>query len=185
LQPDGVDDWLVTPNIDFSGTDKATMFAGVRKLSDAAFGIIAELTTNSDNLPGFFNAISTSNGDASRRTYAFGTRGTVERNLVAIGLHSAPDSAVLSSLHDNAAASGSQIIARRNGAVGNKLSDLTPTSAGNFSNAPLYIGSRAGTSFPLNAQIFGLAVVGKLASAEEIRLAQRELIKRTPQATLA
>jgi hypothetical protein len=46
LSFDGVDDWLVTPSIDFTGTDKMTVLAGVRKLSDAR-GIVVELNDGS------------------------------------------------------------------------------------------------------------------------------------------
>jgi hypothetical protein len=36
LRFDGVDDFLQTSSINFTSTDKMTVFAGVRKLSDAA-----------------------------------------------------------------------------------------------------------------------------------------------------
>ena len=48
LQPDGVDDGMATASIDFSGTDKVTVFAAVRSFVDTPQGIIFE---NPSTLP--------------------------------------------------------------------------------------------------------------------------------------
>ena len=51
---DGVDDFLVTNSINFTSTDKMTVFAGVRKLSDIGNGTIAELSAAADSNNGSF-----------------------------------------------------------------------------------------------------------------------------------
>jgi hypothetical protein len=176
LQPDGVDDWLVTPNINFSGTDAVTVFGAVRCLSDANIGTLLELSTNSSTTNGTFALLDRGNANPS---VSWRSRGNVE-NVIDITRGAAPISSVYAA---QGRISTDFSTLRRNGVeIGSSTADQ---GAGNFANAPLYIGRRNGTTNAFNGQIFGLAVVGKLASAEEIRLAQRELIKRTPQATLA
>jgi hypothetical protein len=185
LQFDGVDDWLSTAAIDFSGTDKMSVFAGVRKLSDAAYQQVIELTSSADTQNGSFGiAVATNTGDASRRTYGFATRGTVQRNLQTIGPHAAPDSSVLTGQLDNAAATGSQIVQRRNGQAGNVLGDIEPTSAGNYANSTLFIGRRNGASLAYNGLLFGLVARGVLSSTAEIRQAEKLLARRTSEVTL-
>lgn len=43
LEFDGSDDFLVTNSIDFTATDEVSLFAGVRKLSDVATGMVCEI----------------------------------------------------------------------------------------------------------------------------------------------
>jgi hypothetical protein len=184
LQFDGVDDFLVTPNIDFSGTDKASVFAATQKLSDAGVGTIIEQGPNSDTGTGFSVGTSSANGDAARRTYIFRTRGTTASNNMTIGNHAAPEYAVLTSLHDTAAASGSQSISRRNGVAGNVVSDINPTSSGNYLNSPIHIGRRGGISLSYNGLLFGLIARGILSTTNEIRQAEKLLANKTPQISL-
>ena len=161
LMFDGVDDFLVTPAIDLTGTDKVGVFAGVRKLSDAAAGIIAELSAITTSSAGSFYFAS---GDGLRlwSSLARGTASAVStQNASAPG--PAPDTAVLSITHD---ISGDLSRMRRNGVVGTDA--VGDKGAGNFGNYPLYIGRRGGTSLPFNGLLYGLIVPGKLPSAAEI-----------------
>ena len=70
---DGVDDFLQTNSIDFTATDKVNLFAGVRKLSDAAIGMVVELSNILNSNNGSFNMFAP--GGAAPR-FDFLTRGT-------------------------------------------------------------------------------------------------------------
>jgi hypothetical protein len=177
LQPDGVDDGLITPSIDFSGTNKITGFSATIKLNDAASGTIYEfgqsgLTTSLLRLlaPRTALAANYSVGAATASTFAEAT---------ASGFAS-PHSAVIRAFADSSVPS-TQIAVNGSSAVSSSAS----IGAGNFGNHTITIGYRAGNTNYFNGQIFGIAIVGKTPSAEEIRLVKREMIKRLPQATLA
>lgn len=152
LSFDGVDDFMVTPTIT-PGIDKAQVFAGVRKLSDAAAGIVAELSaTVSSNAGSFYLAAPE---DLSIR-YSSLSRGSLSASIgmrsdVTTG--SAPDTAVLAVTHDIA---GDLSTIRRNGVAGtNRTGDK---GTGNFLAYPLYIGRRGGTTLPFNGQLYSLIV---------------------------
>lgn len=55
LKTDGVDDWMQTNSINFTSTDKMTVWAGVRKVVDSGtVGVICELSSDSVNTNGTF-----------------------------------------------------------------------------------------------------------------------------------
>jgi hypothetical protein len=149
LSFDGSDDFLLTGNI-VPGTDKAQVFAGLRKLSDAAFGTVAEFSVASNTNNGSFH-LGAPGGTASA-TYFWRSRGTVEASVTPSGFI-APITNVLTGTADIAAdicvlrANGTQIATNTNN-----------QGTGNYGNYPLYIGRRAGTALPLNGQLFGLIV---------------------------
>ena len=57
---------------------------------------------------------------------------------------------------------------RRNGAANNYANSGATTTAGNFSNNPLYIGRRGGTSAPLNGRLYSLIIRGAATNAQQI-----------------
>jgi hypothetical protein len=174
-QCDGFDDFLVTGNIDFTGTDKVTVIAGIRKESDSAAGIVCESGATSDTTAGTFAVgTSTLSGDASRRTYFCTLNGTQAASFGA-SLFAAPHTAVVSSIFDIAGADrATEITPRVNGAIptltgGNNASAGT----GNFSSQPIYIGRRGGSSSPFNGRLYRLIVIGRALTASELSQAER------------
>ena len=155
---DGVDDFLSTGSIDFTSTDKMTVVAGVRKLSDAAGGMLLELSANFNGTAGSLYLLS---HDSGGREWASSARGTATAALghAAWDGTLAPDTAVLSVTHDIA---GDLSRMRRNGVVRND--GTADKGAGNFNNQALYIGRRAGTSFPFNGHLYQLVVRGALTA---------------------
>jgi len=147
---DGGSDSMVSSTIT-PGIDKAQVFAGVRKLSDAT-GMLAELSADLNGSAGsfFFTA-----PDNSSNRYASSSRGSAPAAIgqaASTGLSGAPpDTAVLTATHDIA---GDLSTIRRNLVAGN--SGTGDKGTGNFLAYPLYVGARAGTSFPFNGQLFGL-----------------------------
>jgi hypothetical protein len=153
---------LSTSAIDFSATDKMTVIAGANAPT-ATVAIFLELTANAVNNNGGFNI---SDNDALGGLSTYRTRGTVSAgggNLAA----PAPDLLVGTWQFDNAAAQASQAIVRINGATVTDTAVGT-TTAGNYANAVLYIGSRAGGSVFFNGHLYGLIVAGATKTAAEI-----------------
>ena len=148
LRFDGVDDWLVTPTIT-PGVDKAQVFAGLRKLSDAAQGVVAELSATIASNGGTF-LLAAPNG--ATQTYGLDSKGTTQVDAVATSI-AAPITSVVTGLAD---ISGDSAIIRVNGAVAD--TEAGDQGLGNYLAYPLYIGSRGGTTFPFNGHLYGLIV---------------------------
>jgi hypothetical protein len=170
LSFDGTDDSMVTSSIDFTATDKMSVFAGVRKLSDAARGIVAELT----------NSTATNNGawllsapEAASDTFAFASKGTAQATAIATGI-AAPATRVLTGVGDIA---GDSAIIRVNGTQA--AQDTTDQGAGNYANAVLRIGRRGGTSLPFNGQIYGMIIRGAATPLATIQQTETWLSAKT------
>jgi len=162
LRFDGVDDWLVTPTIT-PGTDKAQVFAGVRKLSDGVGGSLV-FETSADSLA---NAGATFLLPFSDSKYYFRSGGSA-RVTVASQTLLPPITNVLTGLGD---ISGDSAILRVNGTQA--ASSTADQGTGNFLAYPLYIGRRGGTTLPFNGHLYGLIVrfganlpAGTIASTE-------------------
>lgn len=164
LSFDGVDDFLVTKNINFSATDKMTVFAGVRKLSDSNTGGLIELSNNVAVNSGSFALFAPSTSGS----YRFFSRGTSAVRTAGSGTYAtAPDTSVVSCIGN---ISGDITSIRRNGyAV--ETSGLDQGSE-NYGNYPLYIGCRGETTLPFNGRLYGLVVRGALSSTAEITSAE-------------
>jgi len=146
LSFDGVDDFLVTPTIT-PATDKVQVFAGVRKLSDAAQGILLESSTNV--VDGGISVIVPSASDTAG--YRYTSRGTLTANAIVSSGYAAPITNVLTGLGD---ISGDSATLRIDGTqVAQSTNDQ---GTGNYLAYPMYIGRRGGTSLPFNGNIYGL-----------------------------
>lgn len=172
LEFDGGDDFLQTSNINFTATDKVSLFAGVRKLSDSTNGVLLELSALVTSNSGTFCVL------APRYAAAAGNFGVISKGTVLTELTTptilAPISAVIS-MKSSILASGLSM--RVNGAL--SASSNNSQGTGNYGNYPLYIGRRAGTSLPFNGHLYSLIGVGKLASDSETLAIEKELAKRT------
>jgi hypothetical protein len=154
---DGVDDGLATGSIDFSATDKMSVFAGVRKLADASFPMLVELSALSSSNSGAFGF----NGNAAG--YTFQSRGTVNAQANTATGNAAPITNVLSGFAD---ISGDAVSWRSNGIVA--ASSPTDQGTGNYGNYPLYIGRRGGTTLPFNGRLYSLIVRGAQSTDSQI-----------------
>jgi hypothetical protein len=145
---DGVDDGMVTNTIT-PAIDKVQVFAGVRKLSDAAQKIVAEMSATIASNNGAF-ALTAPNSAAAN--YNFSSKGTTQTDNV-VTTYTAPITSVISGLGDIAGASN---FIRVNGSqIG---SVLTTQGTGNYLAYPLYIGRRGGTTLPYNGRIYSMIV---------------------------
>lgn len=167
LSFDGVDDYLSTGSINFTGTDKMTVFAGVRKLTDTASGVFVELSADSPTTAGAFVLLSPSSSGAN--SYKFFSRGS-------IGPASSPGNGVFAAAPDTSTItcisniSGPEQTLRRN--AGLVESSTASQGTGNFGNYPLYIGRRGGASLPFKGHLYGLIVRG--AQTDDVHLTHAE-----------
>jgi hypothetical protein len=141
----GVDRWMQTATIT-PGTDKAQVFAGVRKLSDAAQGTVAEFSASLAANNGTFYLAAPNSAAAN---LAFASKGTAAATAIATPF-AAPLTSVLTGLGDIA---GDVSTVRVNGAA---TTDVTDQGTGNYLAYPMYIGRRGGTSLPYNGRIYSL-----------------------------
>ena len=160
LSFDGTDDGMATPSINFTGTNKMTVWAGVRKLSDATIGIVAELSASLTSNAGTFYLAAPQGAGAA--TYAFASRGSIAVTNITAGA-TAPDTSVIVGVGD---ISGDIELIRRNGAqAGVSTADQ---GTGNYGNYPLYIGRRNNASLPFNGRIYQLIIRGAESNAGQI-----------------
>lgn len=164
LQFDGVDDFMVTGNIDFSLQSEMSVFAGVTKNSDLAIGVIAELSTSIATNNGTFALLAPGLVGAN---YKIQFKGTLLSECSASG-YTAPVTNVLSGI----GSIGFNQFLRVSGAVtnGDSLQGL-----GNFGTYPVYIGMRAGLLLPFTGFLFGLVLRGKYSDAATINATEQYL----------
>ncbi len=167
LKFDGVDDSLSTNSISFTSTDKMSVFAGVRKLSDAATGMIYETSQIYSSFSGAVSLYTTSSN------YKTSSGGSVFAEATSSSLPS-PLTNVLTEL---ASISGDQLILRVNG-VQNAQS-TADQGTGNYGNYPLFIGRRNNTNFPFNGQIYSMVIVGKAVTAGELTNTENFVNRKT------
>ncbi len=156
----GSNRWMQTANIDFTSTGYMNVFAGVRKLSDAAQGIFTELSVASSSNAGSF-ALSAPQVSAN---YSWLSRGSLSTNSAQTpASYPSPITNVLTAF----------------GSISSDISTLSVNAiqvasssddqgTGNYGNYPLYLGARAGTSLYYNGRDYGLIGVGALLPASQI-----------------
>lgn len=155
LRFDGVDDALQTGNIDFTSTDKMTVWAGVTKLSDAAAGYV--VNQNATNASSFRITAPAGAGSA---TYQFGAGGSAVATPAIFSV-AAPHAAVLT-----AAADIAMNIARIK--ANSSVSSATGLGSGSFASAPISVGSRSDNIQFFNGRLYGLIVRGAQTPLSQI-----------------
>ena len=150
---DGVDDGMVTGTIT-PGVDKAQVFAGVRKLSDAA-NIIVELSSSTGTNPGSF-IFNTGTSTGAGPNYAAASRGSAtflaNQYAVSAASFTAPITNTVTSQHD---ISGDLSAMRVNGAASG-TNGTGDQGTGNYLAYPLYLGRRGGTTLPFKGNVYSL-----------------------------
>jgi hypothetical protein len=179
LRADGVDDGMVTNSIDFTATDKMTVVAGVRKLSDAAFMAIAELSSDPNTVNGSFS-ISAALLRTDRQTWSSIARGTTNSQGGA-RVFASPDTRIATALLDIGAATPQTENVLRLNAVQQTLdfSDSNNAGTGNFGNYPMFIGRRGGTASPFNGRLYSLIVRGAQSTAAQIAATETYVNSKT------
>jgi uncharacterized membrane protein len=172
VRADGTDDFYTTASTDFTGTDKVTVFAAVRKLSDAARAVLLELSTTTSN-PGTFS-IEAPPLPAQRIDF-FNT-GTTSRNATITGAEFAAGLSLIVTGIGDIAAPITQL--RVNGVV--RQTNSSSLGTGNYSSNPLYLFRRGGTTLPFNGDLYALIVAGGSYPLSTIQRVERLLSRITP-----
>ena len=162
---DGADDFLVTNNINFTATDKVSLFAGVRKLSDATRALVVEL---GNNQPQAFKVFAPDIAGSPTYSAYSGPIG-----LGSLTQFVAPSSDVLTVKSDILTDTLKLWVG---GII--QASSTQDQGTGSYGNYPLYIGRRGGTSLPFNGHLYSLISIGKLVSGNETVAIEKELAKR-------
>lgn len=170
---DGSDDFLVTNSINFTSTDKISLFAGVRKLADSP-QIIAELSASISYSGSFYVLAGSGVGGNGYSTLSRGTADVNTNQATFVATYSVPDTAVLSAKHN---ISGDLSSMRRNGVVG--INGVADKGTGNFGNYPLYIGRRAGAVLPFSGHLYSLIGIGRLTTDAETATLEKLIAKNT------
>jgi len=179
LQYDGVDDFLQTAAVDFTATDKMFVCAGVRKLSDAASGVIACLGDIASNAGSFE---CRSNGGAGQTNYFSVLRGNSSIGAWTQSPYAAPITNVISYQSDLANTTGlgtNKQTARINGASVSSTWDTGNAGVGNFGNYAMYFGRRMGATIPYNGLESRTVICGKTLSASELASTERWVAQGT------
>jgi hypothetical protein len=174
LSFDGVDDSMSTPSINFTSTDKMTVFAGVRNLN-ATVAVIAELSPSTATNNGAFILAAREN----LANYFFGSKGTVGSDARTPANYPQPITNILASIGD---ISGDLAALRVDGTQA--AQSTTDQGTGNYGNYQMFIGSRAGTSLRLNGQLYSLIVRGAQTDLPTIQRTERYVAAKTAGVSL-
>ena len=160
----GTNTTYVTPSINFTGTDKMTVWAGVTPNSVAANAMLLELSDISNTNDGSFKLlVPETYGDPSVSSTSRGTAANASNQGAFSTTINNASPLVISTAHD---ISGDRTTLSINGAP------LSPAigdrGAGDFGNYPLYIGARAGTSLFFNGRLYSLIARGAQSSLSQI-----------------
>lgn len=173
LLPDTVDDCLVTAAIDLTGTDAVTVCVGLRKLSDAVQGIVAEISDAVSANNGSFRMAAPASATAS---YLWNSKGTgSSQPIYTNAAVAAPHSGVITGIAD---ISTDSCLLRVNGVQ--VATAATDQGTGNFGNYALNLLSRAnGGSGPANIRFYGFLLASSVVSAGVLADFEHWLTMRT------
>ena len=165
---DGTDDFLLTNTVDFTTTDKVSLFAGVRKLSDATFGAILSSLGGNGTFEMYHPSAAGSNN------YVLSASGSTGATYIIANGYVAPHSSVLSAKIDIG------LDLRSLSVNGTKFQNSTvDLGTGSFGSYPLFIGRRGGTALPYNGHIYGLIGIGRLTTDVETATLEKLIAKNT------
>lgn len=172
IKPNGSNQSMQTNSIDFSTTDKMTLWQGVRKFNDASVGIITELSTVIDLNAGTFYLLAPN--APAQASYQWKSRGSVNPSGLTAATFAAPITNVITGIADII---GDSMIVRVNG------SQVATSSAdqgtGNFGNYPAYFYSRSGSGVFFGGNDYGSIARGAASTAAQIAAGEAWINQRT------
>ena len=177
VRADGIDDFYQRA-IDFSGTDKVTVFAAVRKLSDAATAVFLELSPSASTNNGGFALLAPSASGSER--YTFNSRGTASAfAITSNSAFNAPVTNIVTCIGDIA---NDLCILRVDGTQ--VAAGSSDQGTGNYRNDTLNLFRRNGATLPFNGNLYGLIVAGGSYPLSTIQRVERILSRITPTVNL-
>jgi hypothetical protein len=169
VKANGTNQWMVTPVIDFTGTDKLTVIAGVNVASDNGQAqVLSEFSTDSSLNPAF-----NLNIQGATDTFAARSTGTISSTAATPGASVvAPQNMVLGMSSSIATDS---LVLRMNGAQ--LAASAGDQGSGNFGAFPLYLFSRNGSSLFFNGGLSEYVLRGAATDTATLARAERELAR--------
>lgn len=161
---DATDDCLLTSAMNMTVTNKATVWAGVRKLSDAAVATVFE-----HGVPGADSqCLSFQAPGSPAANFVILMRGGGVSDAATMAPYAAPFTAVISvQLEYGAATPALRIRSRANGVSGSTTGAAAPT--GTFGNYVLFVGARNNAAVNLmNGRLYSLIIRGAASTAQQI-----------------
>jgi hypothetical protein len=174
---DGVDDSLATAAINFTSTDKMTVFAGVRKLRDAAVGTILELSANSSTTAGSMALFGPRSNGITK--YGIHLNGSTANERATDTAFAAPITSVLVASFDIAATTELSLRVSRVAQALSVVLSSGDAGTGNLGNHTLYVGSRGGTTLPFNGHLYSLIIRGAQSTDSQIVNAENYVNSKT------
>lgn len=171
LEFDGVDDGLRAAKIDFSASDKISVFAGVHKATATINQCVAELGASRASVAGSFTLFAPGSAGGG---YQFLSRGSIDAGVASITGYAEPVTNVVTGLGDIA---GDTCTLRINGAQVNQ--GTADQGSGNCANAVLNIGRRNGATLPFNGRLYSLIVRGAASTNAQIVGAEKWVNAKT------
>lgn len=173
LEFDGANDFMGAPSVDMSATDKLTAMVGVA-MNNGPTVVFFELSESNNGADGTF-WIGRTSADSYRTISRGDARISASQGASTPANFPPSTHSVIATTHD---ISGDLSRIRADG--GPAWSQGTgDKGGGNFRNDSLFLGMRAGNSFPLDGKIFGVVLVGKLSTDAEISDAEAYLAIKT------
>lgn len=165
LEFDGVDDFLLTNTVNLTATDEIGVFVGALKLSDATTSLIVESGPLADSNPSF-SLFGPSSAGANK--FDFRIRGTT--TVIASTTNTAFNAPITAVVTGQGDLSTPPTTLRVNGVQA--ASTVAAPGGGTFGNQPIYIGRRAGISFPFTGNIYSVIIRG--AASDALTVARTE-----------
>ena len=176
IRTDWIDDFLITNSIDFSGTDKMTVFAGARLLSSTGLQILLETSTSyaANNW-----AFELSLNEVYAGAYALAYKSPWTTQYMIPLSATIPRSSVFSgqmdgTIHPNVGG----IKMRENGAVITWATSSVHTAT-TFGDYPLYIGRRGGASAPFSGIIYQMIIRWSISTDKQITETEKIINSKT------
>jgi hypothetical protein len=174
IKPNGSNQFMVTNSINFSSTDKMTVWQGVRKLSDAANGVLVELSSSISANNGVFTIQAPQGASAPFNHYTFASKGTAFGLATTATGYPSPITNVLTGIGD---ISGDIATLRINGVQ--TAQGIENQGTGNFGNYPAYFYMRGGTILPFNGHDYGSIARGAASTAAQITAGETYINSKT------
>ena len=159
LECDGIDDSMSCANFNMSNTDDITLAAGIRKESDAAFGVVFELSANTSTNNGVFGLYAPGSAAANM---SFGSKGTALSLATKTGIASPYSAHIVVAADislDNISLSVNDLTA---------ATSASDQGTGNYGTHTAYLFRRGGSSSPFKGRFNGLFVIGRTCTIEEL-----------------
>lgn len=164
---DGLDDFYTVSGL-VPNSDEVFVLAGVQKVSDAALGMVLEYPANLNANAGF--NVTSPDGPALPRFGAVSRGATSAQTVTTASTYAAPSAAVLAV---ESKISAPLLSIDINGVAGSP--NTSSQGGGAFGSFDLYIGMRAGTSFPFKGFMVRPTFAFRLPSAANEARAARYL----------